>query len=186
MDVKSERPSFLIYKSFYEPIKILSYENKGKLFEAIFEYQINGKLEAEPQIQMAFAFFKNQFELDQKKWEKKIVAQIDNGKKGGRPRNFSEITLDEKPKKPNQTHGYFKNPTKPKKAEKGKGKEKEKEKVNIDIKMATPRRFAKNEIQNTGKKEDLIDLWENNFSDAWKQDSKIKGMYENKLSEFED
>ena len=103
MDVKSERPSFLIYKSFYEPIKILSYENKGKLFEAIFEYQINGKLEAEPQIQMAFAFFKNQFELDQKNWEKKIVAQIDNGKKGGRPRNFSEITLDEKPKKPNQT-----------------------------------------------------------------------------------
>ena len=103
MDVKSERPSFLIYKSFYEPIKILSYENKGKLFEAIFEYQINGKLEAEPQIQMAFAFFKNQFELDQKKWGKKIVAQIDNGKKGGRPRNSSEITLDEKPKKPNQT-----------------------------------------------------------------------------------
>ena len=166
------------------PIKILSYENKGKLFEAIFEYQINGKLEAEPQIQMAFAFFKNQFELDQKKWEKKIVAQIDNGKKGGRPRNSSEITLDEKPKKPNQTHGFFKNPTKPKKGVKG--KEKEKEKVNIDIKMATPRRFAKNEIQNTGKKEDLIDLWENNFSDAWKQDSKIKGMYENKLSEFED
>ena len=184
MDDKSERPSFLIYKSFYEPIKILSYENKGKLFEAIFEYQINGKLEAEPQIQMAFAFFKNQFELDQKKWEKKIVAQIDNGKKGGRPRNSSEITLDEKPKKPNQTHGFFKNPTKPKKGVKG--KEKEKEKVNIDIKMATPRRFAKNEIQNTGKKEDLIDLWENNFSDAWKQDSKIKGMYENKLSEFED
>ena len=184
MDVKSERPSFLIYKSFFEPIKILSYENKGKLFEAIFEYQINGKLEAEPQIQMAFAFFKNQFELDQKKWGKKIVAQIDNGKKGGRPRNSSEITLDEKPKKPNQTHGFFKNPTKPKKGVKG--KEKEKEKVNIDIKMATPRRFAKNEIQNTGKKEDLIDLWENNFSDAWKQDSKIKGMYENKLSEFED
>ena len=184
MDVKSERPSFLIYKSFFEPIKILSYENKGKLFEAIFEYQINGKLEAEPQIQMAFAFFKNQFELDQKKWEKKVAAQMANGKKGGRPKSSGAI--DSVEEKPNQTHGYFKNPTKPKKAEKGKEKEKEKEKVNIDIKMATPRRFAKNEIQNTGKKEDLIDLWENNFSDAWKQDSKIKGMYENKLSEFED
>ena len=186
MDVKSERPSFLIYKSFYEPIKILSYENKGKILEALFEYQINGKLEVEPQIQMAFAFFKNQFELDQEKWEKKVAAQRANGKKGGRPKSSGAI--DSVEEKPNQTHGYFKNPTKPKKAEKGKGKgkEKEKEKVNIDIKMATPRRFAKNEIQNTGKKEDLIDLWENNFSDAWKQDSKIKGMYENKLSEFED
>ena len=186
MDDKSERPSFLIYKSFYEPIKILSYENKGKLFEAIFEYQINGKLEAEPQIQMAFAFFKNQFELDQKKWEKKIVAQIDNGKKGGRPRNFREITLDEKPKKPNQTHGFFKNPTKPKKGVKGKEKEKEKEKVNIDIKMATPRKLAKHEINNIENKENLIEVWETIFSDTWKQDSKIKGMYENKLSEFED
>ena len=180
MDVKSERPSFLIYKSFYEPIKILSYENKGKLLEALFMYQINGKLEVEPQIQMAFAFFKNQFELDQEKWEKKVAAQMANGKKGGRPKSSGAI--DSVEEKPNQIHGYFKNPTKPKKAEKGKGKEK----VNIDIKMATPRRFAKNEIQNTGKKEDLIDLWENNFSDAWKQDSKIKGMYENKLSEFED
>ena len=186
MDDKSERPSFLIYKSFFEPIKILSYENKGKLFEAIFEYQINGKLEAEPQIQMAFAFFKNQFELDQKKWEKKIVAQIDNGKKGGRPRNSSEITLDEKPKKPNQTHGFFKKPTKPKKGVKVKGKGKEKEKVNIDIKMATPRKLAKNEINNIENKENLIEVWETIFSDTWKQDSKIREMYKKKLTEFKD
>ena len=149
MDVKSERPSFLIYKSFYEPIKILSYENKGKLLEALFEYQINGKLEVEPQIQMAFAFFKNQFELDQEKWEKKVAAQRANGKKGGRPKSSSAI--DYVKENFNQTHGNFKNPTKPKKAEKEKEKGKEKEKVNIDIKMATPRRFAKNEIQNTGK-----------------------------------
>ena len=185
MDVKSERPSFLIYKSFYEPIKILSYENKGKLFEAIFEYQINGKLEAEPQIQMAFAFFKNQFELDQEKWEKKVAAQRANGKKGGRPKSSDGIDSGEE--KPNQTHGNFKNPTKPKKAEKEKekGKEKEKEKVNIDIKMATPRKLAKNEINNIENKENLIKVWKTIFSDTWKQDSKIREMYENKLAEFE-
>ena len=39
MDDASRRPSFLIYKSFYKPIKILSNEDKGKLFKAIFEYQ---------------------------------------------------------------------------------------------------------------------------------------------------
>ena len=186
MDVKSERPSFLIYKSFYGSIKHLTDENLGKLFRAMFEYHNDRVLKLEPEIQMALNFIKNQFELDQRKWEKKVAAQMANGKKGGRPKSSGAI--DSVEEKPNQTHGYFKNPTKPKKAEKGKGKgkEKEKEKVNIDIKMATPRRFAKNEIQNTGKKEDLIDLWENNFSDAWKQDSKIKGMYENKLSEFEE
>ena len=38
MDLKSERPSFLIYKADYEAIKNLSDQNLGKLFRAIFEY----------------------------------------------------------------------------------------------------------------------------------------------------
>ena len=186
MDVKSERPSFLIYKSFYGSIKHLTDENLGKLFRAMFEYHNDRVLKLEPEIQMALNFIKNQFELDQRKWEKKVAAQMANGKKGGRPKSSGAI--DSVEEKPNQTHGYFKNPTKPKKAEKGKGKgkEKEKEKVNIDIKRATPRKLAKLEINNIENKEDLIDLWENKYSDTWKQDSKIKGMYENKLTELED
>ena len=52
--------------------------------------------------------------------------------------------------------------------------------------MATPRKLAKIEINNIENKEDLIDLWENKYSDTWKQDSKIREMYKNKLSEFED
>ena len=186
MDLKSERPSFLIYKADYDSIKNLSDQNLGKLFRAIFEYHNDKELKLEPEVQMALNFLKKQFKLDQRKWEKKVAAQRANGKKGGRP--ISSVGVDSEEEKPNQSHGYFKNPTKPKKAEKGKGKgkEKEKEKVNIDIKMATPRRFAKNEIQNTGKKEDLIDLWENKYSDTWKQDSKIREMYKKKLTEFED
>ena len=185
MDVKSERPSFLIYKSFYGSIKHLTDENLGKLFRAMFEYHNDRVLKLEPEIQMALNFIKNQFELDQRKWEKKVAAQMANGKKGGRPKSSGAI--DSVEEKPNQTHGYFKNPTKPKKAEKGKGKEKEKEKekVNIDIKMATPRKLAKNEINNIENKENLNKVWKTIFSDTWKQDSKIKGMYENKLFEFE-
>ena len=183
MDVKSERPSFLIYKSFYGSIKHLTDENLGKLFRAMFEYHNDRVLKLEPEIQMALNFIKNQFELDQRKWEKKVAAQMANGKKGGRPKSSGAI--DSVEEKPNQTHGYFKNPTKPKKAEKGKGKEKEKEKVNIDIKRATPRKLAKIEINNIENKEDLIDLWEKKYSESWKQDSKIREMYKNKLSEFE-
>ena len=186
MDVKSERPSFLIYKSFYGSIKHLTDENLGKLFRAMFEYHNDRVLKLEPEIQMALNFIKNQFELDQRKWEKKVAAQMANGKKGGRPKSSGAI--DSVEEKPNQTHGYFKNPTKPKKAEKGKekGKEKEKEKVNIDIKMATPRKLAKHEINNIENKENLIEVWETIFSDTWKQDSKIREMYENKLAELED
>ena len=186
MDVKSERPSFLIYKSFYGSIKHLTDENLGKLFRAMFEYHNDRVLKLEPEIQMALNFIKNQFELDQRKWEKKVAAQMANGKKGGRPKSSGAI--DSVEEKPNQTHGYFKNPTKPKKAEKEKekGKEKEKEKVNIDIKMATPRKLAKHEINNIENKENLIEVWETIFSDTWKQDSKIREMYENKLAELED
>ena len=180
MDDKSERPSFLMYKADYPSIKHLTDENLGKLTRAVFEYHNNRELKLEPEVQMALNFLKKQFKLDQRKWEKKVAAQRDNGKKGGRPK--SSVGVDSEEEKPNQSHGYFKNPTKPKKAEKGK----EKEKVNIDIKMATPRKLAKNEINNIENKENLIEVWENNFSDAWKEDSKIKGMYENKLTELED
>ena len=52
--------------------------------------------------------------------------------------------------------------------------------------MGNPRKVAGIEIQNIGNKEDLIDQWENIYSDTWKQDYKIREMYENKLAEFED
>ena len=52
--------------------------------------------------------------------------------------------------------------------------------------MATPRKLAKNEINNIENKENLNKVWKTIFSDTWKQDSKIKEMYENKLAELED
>ena len=105
MNDASRRPSFLIYKSFYKPIKNLSYEDKGKLFDLIFKYQtqdFDGSEQViEPQIEMAFEFFKNQFELDNKKWEKRVEANRANGKKGGRPKNSVED--DATDEKPNET-----------------------------------------------------------------------------------
>ena len=182
MDDKSERPSFLMYKADYPSIKHLTDENLGKLTRAVFEYHNNRELKLEPEVQMALNFLKKQFKLDQRKWEKKVAAQRANGKKGGRPK--SSVGVDSEEEKPNQSHGYFKNPTKPKKAEKEKGKEKEKEKVNIDIKMENPRRVAKFGINFSESKEKLEEVWEG-FNEYWKQDSKIREMYENKLSEFE-
>ena len=134
MDVKPTRPSFLIYKSFYKPIKNLSYEDKGKLFEAIFEYQtqdFDGSEQViESQIQMAFEFFKNQFELDNIKWKKRVAAQKANGKKGGRPKKSSRSgrsgkQLENKPTEPKETDGFFNIPTEPKKGVKEIEKEKE-------------------------------------------------------------
>jgi len=198
MENTSTRPSFLIYKKFYKPIKNLSDEDKGKLFKAIFEYQtqdFDGPEQViEPQIHMAFEFFKNQFELDNKKWEKRVEANRANGKKGGRPKNpVEDYATDEKPSEPNETNGFLNNPIKTKKGEKEieteieteieKGIEKEKE--NININMANPTQMMVFGIKSARSKEKLEEVW-NGFPTSWKQDSKIRKMYEIKLAEFED
>lgn len=118
--------SFILFKSFYEPIKNLSDEDLGKLFRLIFEYQLEEKPKdpkkptgflgsfdekLSPQIVMAFSFFKNQFEIDRQKYQKVIDRNQANGTKGGRPKKSSEK---------NETQNNPKNPVglrKPKKAD---------------------------------------------------------------------
>ena len=53
-----DKEGFIVYKSFYEPIKELSLDHKGLLLSAIFEYQINKKVIDLPiECRMAFKFF---------------------------------------------------------------------------------------------------------------------------------
>ena len=103
MDVP-DRKSFIIYKNFYEPIKHLSDDDLGKLFRAIFQYQISNGVEVEPGIKIPFEFFKNQFNLDNEKWLKRAQSSRENGSLGGRPqepRKPSGLSgLDQKPRKP--------------------------------------------------------------------------------------
>ena len=99
------KDSFIIYKSFYEPIKHLTLEEKGLLLDAIFGYQINRE---EPKIpsglKIAFGFFKNQFCIDDEKYEKIVERNRSNGSLGGRPKGKKKET-EENPKNPD---GYLK------------------------------------------------------------------------------
>ena len=92
MDV--DRQSFIIYKNFYEPIKHLDDEDLGKLFRAIFEYNLSDKningMVVPPEVKIPFEFFRNQFNLDDAKWMKRVNASRENGLKGGRPPEPSE------------------------------------------------------------------------------------------------
>jgi len=76
------KESFLLYKTFYEPVKSLSLEDKGALFEAIYNYQLSA---TEPPVSspvyMAFLFFKNQFRLDEMKYKDTCNANKTNAKK---------------------------------------------------------------------------------------------------------
>jgi len=96
------KESFLIYKSLYGPLKTLSLEEKGLLFEAIFTYQIEGVVpDLPPVINMAFQFVKDQFDRDDNKYNEICERNHRNGSKGGRPGD--ETNNPENPAKPSQT-----------------------------------------------------------------------------------
>lgn len=109
------KDGFVIYKSFYDPIKSLSDKQLGRLFRALFDYQIEGSTQVDADIQMAFAFFKNQMEIDERKYHKIVERNKQNGSKGGRP------PKEENPNNPNNPVGFLE----PKKADKEKDKEKD-------------------------------------------------------------
>ena len=72
------KEGFLLYKAFYEPIKHLSNEDKGKLLDALFKYQIEGSEDTQSSIYPFFLFFKNQFRLDQEKYKERCKKNAEN------------------------------------------------------------------------------------------------------------
>lgn len=106
------RESFMLYKAFYEPLKTLTNEQKGRLLTAIFEYQISKKeIELDEAEQMAFMFIKNQFRVDDAKYE--LVVQRNRVNALGRVKTQSYPVDTEKEKekekeKENKKEGYRK------------------------------------------------------------------------------
>ena len=81
------RTYFQVYFSYEEPLKSLSYEQIGKLFMAMFQYEkTKEKPELDPVSDMAFCFIRSQMERDQQAYEEKCKRSRQNGMKGGRPR----------------------------------------------------------------------------------------------------
>lgn len=67
------RESFVLYRSFYGPISGLSDEQLGRLFRAIFQWQIEGVTVQDPDmaVNMAIAFITNQFRIDADKYRER-------------------------------------------------------------------------------------------------------------------
>jgi uncharacterized phage protein (TIGR02220 family) len=103
-----EKNNFILYKDYEEHVDLLSNEEAGKLFKAIFRY-VDGRniSELEGMTKMAFSFIKKSLERDLKKYKEKCNVNAINGAKGGRPKGSNnnptviEETerLNKKPKK---------------------------------------------------------------------------------------
>jgi len=77
-----EKESFILYSSFYEPIKALKNEQLGRLLRAIFNYTINGEITQEDDILIAFMFIKNEIDKNNDKWQEEKRKRSEAGKKG--------------------------------------------------------------------------------------------------------
>lgn len=81
------RAYFQVYFSYEEPLKSLSYEQIGKIFMAMFQYEkTKEKPELDPVSDMAFYFIRSQMDRDRQMYEEKCERSRQNGMKGGRPR----------------------------------------------------------------------------------------------------
>ena len=74
----NQRESFILYKSFFEPIAKFTDEQLGRLFRAIFQWQIDGRSNPESDIEVAFGFFVNQFRIDNDKYLERCEKNREN------------------------------------------------------------------------------------------------------------
>ena len=110
--------SFVMYHEWKTYFDMLADNEKGELITAIFEYQVDKKVNdnLSPMLLMAFAFMKNQFDRDSAAYEEKRQQLAENGKKGGRPKKPKGSVNNQKEPK-----GFCKNQIKAKKAVNGNG-----------------------------------------------------------------
>ncbi len=97
--------SFLIYHEYRDILEDLTNEELGKLFRAIFDYEIDNKI---PHfvglMKMAFMVIKGNLDRDRNKYDKRCESSSENGKKGGAPKGNQNAKKQPKNnlKQPNQ------------------------------------------------------------------------------------
>lgn len=96
MEIKKK--SFVIYTTMLEEYEEFTYEQKGKLFEAMIKYHLDQNYQTND-VLVNFAMKQNikVFKYNKEKYEKKVERARENGKKGGRPSKISK-TIEQQEK----------------------------------------------------------------------------------------
>ena len=128
------KPGFLIYNDYKETLSMLTDEEVGKLFRAIFDYEIDKVTpNLDKTVLMAFNFIKNDLDRNTNHYNSICERNRINGVKGGRPK-----------KNPKNPVGYLETQQNPEKPKKAKDKDKDKDKKNYkDSNNSESLEFAK-------------------------------------------
>ena len=104
--IKTTQKSFILYQNYKKIFSRLSMEQRGQLISAIFDYNEKGSIDVELDevCDIAFLIIQDTLDRDREAYEEKCRKNLENAKKGGRPRkNFFDQNTDgisENPKKP--------------------------------------------------------------------------------------
>ncbi len=81
--------SFLLFHDQRPLIDALTDRQAGELFKMIFEYSETDTVinNGDPVVNIAFISFKSGMDRASEKYQKVIIRNRENGKKGGRPKN---------------------------------------------------------------------------------------------------
>jgi len=95
------KKSFILYHDQKEVIDELSDEQAGKLFKAIYEYNVNKKIILNGALKLVFIPFKTAFDRDEDKWEDIINKRSEAGKR----HTGNQYTRKKEKEKENGTNG---------------------------------------------------------------------------------
>lgn len=157
--------SFILYQEYKKHIDLLSLEQSGKLFKAIFDYNDGIEYDLEPIIKMAFSFIKADLDRNKEKYNNIVERNKINGSKGGRP------------SKDNKPTGLSGNQDKPKKADN--------DDVNVNDSESKNKNDSKNELPIFINKNLLDDFAEVRKKLKKPLTEKAKELVVKKLIEFE-
>lgn len=82
-----KKRAFVLYLDYKEHLELLSVEECGMLFLAIFNYEESGEIpDFSGALAMAFSFIRKQLDRDKEAYQDKCRKNAENGAKGGRPK----------------------------------------------------------------------------------------------------
>ena len=84
---EEEQKSIVIYKSWKKPLRKLSLEQKGRIFDALLDFPDPPDFEDDQKLEMAWDFMSEAVESNSKKWNEKREKRAAAGRKGAEVTN---------------------------------------------------------------------------------------------------
>jgi len=114
----ADKKTFVMYKSWKDLFLNLPKEMAGELIQAVFLYQDGEDASIDnPALSAIFGMISNKMDEDGERYQRKVEANIANGKKGGRPKNRNNpVGFSESENNPvgfSESETKRKNPQKP-------------------------------------------------------------------------